>query len=71
MPQPPFRVVNVTKRVILDPMGSPKNGYHIEFITASGFLGFVDISEDRYTDELVKETLAAEAKRLESFAKLG
>lgn len=72
MPDPMFyRVVNITKRVILDPMGSPKNGYHIEFITVSGYLGFVDISEDRFTDQLAKETLLTEVKRLEGLGKLG
>lgn len=70
MVEPNFRVINVTKRVVLDATGTPRDGYHIDFTTVSGYHGFVDITSDRYSDDYAKGQLTAEAKRLEDLAKL-
>ncbi len=70
MADKPYTVLNVTGRVVLDSTGTPKAGYHIDFRTAHGNAGFVDIPADRFTEDGAKDVIAAEAARLDRLFKL-
>lgn len=65
-----YRVIKVTERLILDESGSPVSGYHIDYCSKSGFLGFVDVPKTRYTQDYVKQVLTEAAGRLEEIGKL-
>jgi len=66
----PYTIVSVKRQIILDTSGTPVQGYKIDFTTASGFVGFVEMPVTRYSKEAAQQAVQAEAAKLEEIGLL-
>lgn len=65
-----YKVNSIAKRVRLTPTGEFIEVYEVSFTTVSGVSTSVDIPVNQFSPERVKESIEAEADKIEAVFKL-